>query len=212
MNIFRQKYRIVKEELKIFGRIYKGVLPTVRSCGDFWVKVRDDAVNNTWNYAFATYLGYYCVDEEMEFIDAVFFQGQSIVAVSSRFHLSERLSYFWCDTILKDLIALAVDCGLISFETDTAGKEVASAVDFEIDENLWTQIESLVSKSSKRVQKNLRHEVEAMAIATLTETKWRDLPEKYGPWKTAYNKYNLWVKSGLWKRIETLLNCEKQRE
>ena len=110
MNIFRQKYRIVKEELKIFVRIYKGVLPTVRSCGDFWVKVRDD--------------------EEREFIDAVFFQGQSIVAVSSRFHLSERLCYFWCDTILKDLIALAVDCGLISFETDTAGKEVASAVEF----------------------------------------------------------------------------------
>jgi transposase len=26
---------------------------------------------------------------------------------------------------------------------------------------------------------------------------WRDLPERYGPWKTVYNRFNRWSKSGL---------------
>ena len=26
---------------------------------------------------------------------------------------------------------------------------------------------------------------------------WHDLPERYGPWKTVYNRFNLWSKSGV---------------
>ncbi|VTM87443.1 Transposase and inactivated derivatives [Raoultella ornithinolytica] len=26
---------------------------------------------------------------------------------------------------------------------------------------------------------------------------WRDLPERYGPWKTVYNRFNRWSKSGM---------------
>ncbi|HBQ5644550.1 TPA: transposase, partial [Klebsiella variicola] len=26
---------------------------------------------------------------------------------------------------------------------------------------------------------------------------WRDLPERYGPWKTVYNRFNRWSKSGV---------------
>lgn len=30
---------------------------------------------------------------------------------------------------------------------------------------------------------------------------WRDLPERYGPWTTVYNRYNRWAKAGVWLRI-----------
>jgi transposase len=30
---------------------------------------------------------------------------------------------------------------------------------------------------------------------------WRDLPERYGPPTTVYNRYNRWAKQGVWLRI-----------
>jgi transposase len=34
-----------------------------------------------------------------------------------------------------------------------------------------------------------------------TGAPWRDLPERYGPRTTVYNRYNRWAKSGVWLRI-----------
>jgi len=30
---------------------------------------------------------------------------------------------------------------------------------------------------------------------------WRDLPDRYGPYTTAYNRFNRWRKAGVWDRI-----------
>ena len=30
---------------------------------------------------------------------------------------------------------------------------------------------------------------------------WHDLPERYGPHTTAYNRYNRWAKAGIWLRV-----------
>ena len=38
-----------------------------------------------------------------------------------------------------------------------------------------------------------------------TGSPWRDLPERYGPYTTVYNRFNRWAKAGVWLRIfETL--------
>ena len=34
-----------------------------------------------------------------------------------------------------------------------------------------------------------------------TGMPWRDLPERYGPYATAYNRFNRWSRRGIWKRI-----------
>jgi transposase len=34
-----------------------------------------------------------------------------------------------------------------------------------------------------------------------TGMPWRDLPERYGPYTTAYNRFNRWSRRGVWKRI-----------
>lgn len=34
-----------------------------------------------------------------------------------------------------------------------------------------------------------------------TGAPWRDLPERYGPWKTAHERLRLWTKDGTWARI-----------
>lgn len=30
---------------------------------------------------------------------------------------------------------------------------------------------------------------------------WRDLPERYGPWKTVYDRFNKWRKDGTLERV-----------
>ena len=30
---------------------------------------------------------------------------------------------------------------------------------------------------------------------------WRDLPNRYGPYTTAYNRFNRWRKAGVWHRL-----------
>jgi transposase len=34
---------------------------------------------------------------------------------------------------------------------------------------------------------------------------WRDLPERYGPWQTVYDRFNRWRKDETWARIVTCL-------
>lgn len=34
-----------------------------------------------------------------------------------------------------------------------------------------------------------------------TGAGWRDLPERFGPWQTAYDHFNAWSKNGMFERI-----------
>lgn len=34
-----------------------------------------------------------------------------------------------------------------------------------------------------------------------TGVQWRDLPERYGPWKTIYERHRLWSADGTWRRL-----------
>ncbi len=38
-----------------------------------------------------------------------------------------------------------------------------------------------------------------------TGTPWRDLPERYGPCTTCFNRYNRWSRNGLWEKIMSKL-------
>jgi transposase len=33
--------------------------------------------------------------------------------------------------------------------------------------------------------------------------QWRDLPERFGPWKTVYERHRLWSADGTWERVFT---------
>ena len=46
-----------------------------------------------------------------------------------------------------------------------------------------------------------RRFVEAVLYRYRTGMPWRDLPERYGPYTTAYNRFNRWSRRGIWKRI-----------
>jgi transposase len=45
-----------------------------------------------------------------------------------------------------------------------------------------------------------------------TGAPWRDLPQRYGPWQTVYDRFNRWRKDGTWATIldALLLRLDKQ--
>lgn len=41
-----------------------------------------------------------------------------------------------------------------------------------------------------------------------TGSSWREMPEEYGKWESAYRRHELWAKQGLWQRILRALGEE----
>ncbi len=40
---------------------------------------------------------------------------------------------------------------------------------------------------------------------------WRDLPERYGPWKTVHGRFRRWTQSGLFQRILEALEARARQ-
>jgi transposase len=41
-----------------------------------------------------------------------------------------------------------------------------------------------------------------------TGSSWREMPEEYGKWESAYRRHELWIKQGLWQPILRVLGEE----
>src|SRR6516164_5074192 len=50
--------------------------------------------------------------------------------------------------------------------------------------------------------------VEAVLFRAKTGLPWRDLPERFGPWKSVYNRFSNWAKKGHWAAIFRELQLE----
>lgn len=46
-----------------------------------------------------------------------------------------------------------------------------------------------------------RRVVNGIFYVLRTGSPWRDLPERYGPYTTVYNRFNRWAKRGVWLRM-----------
>lgn len=56
-----------------------------------------------------------------------------------------------------------------------------------------------------RPPKDNRLVIEGILWIFRTGAPWRDLHPDFGPWKTVYNRFNRWTKSGLWESIWNVL-------
>jgi len=43
--------------------------------------------------------------------------------------------------------------------------------------------------------------MDGMLCRVRTGVPWRDLPERYGPWKTVYERHRKWSADGTWERL-----------
>jgi transposase len=46
-----------------------------------------------------------------------------------------------------------------------------------------------------------REFVDAVLYRAKTGVPWRDLPARFGPWKSVYNRFANWSRRGIWKQV-----------
>jgi transposase len=77
---------------------------------------------------------------------------------------------------------------------------------FDLTDAEWEIIAPLLPKAQDRPQggrptQDDRRVLNGIFFVLRTGTPWRDLPERYGPYTTVYNRFNRWAKRGVWLRI-----------
>ncbi len=74
---------------------------------------------------------------------------------------------------------------------------------YELTDEQWEVIQDLFppAKGNGRPCRDHRSMVNATLWILNTGSPWRDLPDRYGPWQTAYNRFNRWRSEGLFDRI-----------
>ena len=67
----------------------------------------------------------------------------------------------------------------------------------------WEAIEPLLphAKPTGRPRRDLRVILDGILWVVRTGAPWRDLPERFGPWQTAYDWCNRWRRDGTWDRV-----------
>ena len=71
---------------------------------------------------------------------------------------------------------------------------------FDLSDVEWAIIEPLLPVDGRR-RGDDRKILNGIFYILRTGAPWRDLPERYGPYTTAYNRYNRWSKRGVWGHI-----------
>jgi transposase len=72
----------------------------------------------------------------------------------------------------------------------------------ELTDKAWARIEPLLPTSGRGGQwRDHRQVINAILFKLRTGAPWRDLPERYGPWKTAHERLRKWTLDGTWQKI-----------
>ena len=73
---------------------------------------------------------------------------------------------------------------------------------FDLSDAEWAVIAPLLPKQGRGPQrKDDRLVLNGIFYVLRTGAPWRDLPERYGPYTTIYNRYVRWAKRGIWRDI-----------
>lgn len=82
---------------------------------------------------------------------------------------------------------------------------------FDLTDDEWQTIEPLLPQKGRGpARKDDRKILNGIFYILRTGAPWRDLPERYGPRTTVYNRYVRWGQRGIWKGIFDALaeECE----
>ncbi len=78
----------------------------------------------------------------------------------------------------------------------------------------WAILSPLLPPQRPRVGRPARdHRTVLGAILWVLRTgaPWRDLPERFGPWSTAWNRFRRWTAAGVWQRVLEALHRRADR-
>ena len=73
---------------------------------------------------------------------------------------------------------------------------------YDLTDFEWSVIEPLLPTKRRGVKpKNNRRVLNGIFWVLRAGAPWRDMPERYGPYTTTYNRFNRWRKAGIWDRL-----------
>lgn len=72
----------------------------------------------------------------------------------------------------------------------------------ELSDEEWNRVVALLPRGRGRPSSaGDRNFVNAVIWIAKTGAPWRDLPERFGSWKTIYNRFRNWGRKGVWEDI-----------
>jgi transposase len=82
----------------------------------------------------------------------------------------------------------------------------------ELSEAQWARLAPLLPPQHRsgrgRPSKDHRVIVNAILWRLATGVPWRDLPERFGSWRTVYSRFRRWQQAGIWARVLAALQAE----
>ena len=75
---------------------------------------------------------------------------------------------------------------------------------YALRDDQWDRIEGFLPGREGHVgvtAKDNRLFVEAVLYRYRAGIPWRDLPERFGPWKAVHTRFTRWAASGVWERL-----------
>jgi transposase len=78
---------------------------------------------------------------------------------------------------------------------------------FELTDFEWSVIELLLPNKPRGVPRvDDRRVINGILWRFRTGSPWADIPERYGPYTTCYNRFVRWRKAGVWDRLLTAVS------
>jgi transposase len=86
---------------------------------------------------------------------------------------------------------------------------------YALRDDQWERIKHLLPGSEGWVGVTARDNrlfVEAVLYRYRAGIAWRDLPERFGPWKNVHTRFGRWAASGVWERVFQHLAADADNE
>jgi transposase len=86
---------------------------------------------------------------------------------------------------------------------------------YALRDEQWERLEGLLPGREGHVgvtAKDNRLFVEAVLYRYRAGIPWRDLPERFGPWKAVHTRFSRWAASGVWAKVFQHLAGEANNE
>lgn len=85
-----------------------------------------------------------------------------------------------------------------------------------VTDDQWAILEPLLPKRKTRIGRppaDSRRVIDGILYVLKTGCAWMDLPREYGPYSTAFRRFNQWSADGTWDRVwRTLLSLLDEQE
>ncbi|MGX9219686.1 IS5 family transposase [Massilia varians] len=73
----------------------------------------------------------------------------------------------------------------------------------DLTEKQWRKLEPYLPPNLRhgRIYVEHRHVINGILWRLRTGAPWRDIPSRYGPWQTCYDRFVRWSRNGTWQRL-----------